>query len=159
MLKKVFRMKDHLDLQDFLAKNRVPAEIMEMPGETKTARMAADVMGVNVDSIVKSVVFISKSGHGVIGIVKGSNKVSHEKIEKIVGETINTASPEEVLRLTGYKAGAVPPVGTDVRTIIDEDVMKMDICYAGGGSEQHLIKISPHIIRKITNATVADVKK
>ncbi|MBI2578914.1 MAG: aminoacyl-tRNA deacylase [Candidatus Aenigmarchaeota archaeon] len=152
-------MKDHLDLQDFLAKNKIPAEIMEMPGETKTARMAAGVMGIDIDRIVKSVVFISRSGSGVIGIVKGGSKVSHEKIEKITGETINTASPEEVLKLTGYKAGAVPPVGTGLKTIIDSDVMKMDLCYAGGGSEQHLIKISPHAIRKAVNATIADIKK
>lgn len=151
--------KDHLDLQEFLRKNNIYAEIMEMPRLTKTAQMAANVLGVSVESIVKSVVFMTKSGSGVVGIVSGSRKVSHQKLQQVIGETVNTASPEQVLALTGYKAGAVPPVGNGLRTIIDGDVLKNDFCYAGGGSERHLLKISSHVLKKATNAVTADIKK
>ena len=151
--------KDHLDLQEFLEKNKIYGEIMEMPRATKTAQMAADVLGIPVSSIVKSVVFVTKSGSGVIGIVSGSKKVSHEKMQNIVGETVNTASPEQVLQLTGYKAGAVPPVGTGLKTVMDPDVLKNDFCIAGGGTEHHLIKISTHTLKKATDAAVADIKK
>lgn len=151
--------KDHLNLQEFIRKNNIPAEIMEMPRLTRTAQQAADVLGVDINQIIKSVVFVTKSGSGVIGIVNGGNRVSHHKVEEIVGETVNTASPEQVLQFTGYKAGAVPPIDTGLRTIIDNDVMKNDFCYAGGGSEMHLIRISPHVIKKLTNAIVADIVK
>lgn len=152
-------MKDHLDLQEFLKKNNIYGEILEMPRLTKTAQMAAEVLGVPADSIVKSVVFVTKSGAGVVGIVPGSRKVSHQKLESVIGETVNTASPEQVLALTGYKAGAVPPVGTGLRTFIDGDVLKNDFCIAGGGSDQHLIRISTHVLKKATNAVTADIKK
>lgn len=152
-------MKDHLDLLEFIRKNSIPGGILEMRAQTKTAQMAADVLGVSIGSIIKSVVFAAKSGSGVIAIVPGAKRASHEKIEKIVAETVNTASPEQVLQLTGYKAGAVPPVGTGLRTIIDRDVMKNDLCYAGGGSDQHLLRISPHAIKKAANAEVDDISK
>lgn len=152
-------MNDYLTLQEFVASNRLDAEILEMPANTRTAKMASEALGIPLDRIVKSVVFVTKSGSGVVAIVSGTRRVSFEKLERVVGETVNTASPEEVLRLTGYEAGAVPPIGTGLRTVMDADVMKMDQCYAGGGSEQHLIRISPHAIRKSAGAETADIAK
>ncbi len=151
--------KDHIDLQEFLRKNKIPAEIIEMPRLTKTAQQAADVLGIDINNIIKSVVFVTKSGSGIVAIVNGEKRVSFEKVEKIVGETVNTASPDDVLRLTGYKAGAVPPIDTGLRTIMDVNVMKNDFCYAGGGTDMHLIKISPQVIKKFTNAEVAEIAK
>ena len=108
---------------------------------------------------IKSVVFVTKSGHGLICVVQGTKRVDFQKIQKIIGETINTASPDEVLKYTGYKAGGVPPLSTGLKTIIDENVLKLRECYAGGGTDTHLIRISPDDIKKYSNGIIGEIKK
>src|SRR3989344_5980279 len=81
------------------------------------------------------------------------------KVEKITGETVNTASPDEVLNYTKYKAGGVPPISTGVKTIIDENVLKLRECYAGGGTDTHLIKMNPQDIKKYSNGIIGEIKK
>ncbi len=152
-------MKDNKDLQNYLEKNKINATILKLDGNTKTAHDAADVLKVDKKHIVKSVVFIRKGGKPLIAIVSGEDRASFDKIENYIKETINTASPEDVLNLTGYVAGGVPPIGTDVETFVDEKVAKMDVCYAGGGTQNHILKISTKDIIKFSKGTILDIKK
>ena len=152
-------MKNEENLQKFLDDNKISAEIVYIEKGSKTVKEAAISMGISAAVIAKSVVFVTKSQQGLICVIQGNKRVDFKKVEKIVGETINTASPEEVLRYTQYKAGGVPPVSTGLKSIIDEDVMKLEECYAGGGSDSHLLKINPDDIKKYSSAAVAEIKK
>lgn len=152
-------MKTNKDLKKFLDENSIDAEIIEVKKGSKTVREAAVALGIHSDIIVKSIVFVTKSGHGLICIIQGKYRVDHQKVEKIIGETVNTASSDEVLNYTKYKAGGVPPIGTGVKNIIDENVLKLRECYAGGGTENHLVRIRPHDIKKYAAATVGEIKK
>lgn len=152
-------MNDNKDLQNYLGKNKINADILELDRNTKTAHDAANVLNVDKKSIVKSVVFVRKSGKPIIAIVNGEDRVSFGKIENYIKETINTASPEEVLKLTGYVAGGVPPIGTDVETFVDERVAKMYLCYAGGGTQNHILRISARDIIKFSKGIILDIKK
>ncbi|MBI2673502.1 hypothetical protein HYX19_04525 [Candidatus Woesearchaeota archaeon] len=152
-------MKNNKDLQNYLEDNNIKAEILKLDGNTKTAHDAANVLNVDKKHIVKSVVFIRKSGKPIIAIVSGEDRVSFDKIERYIKETINTASSEEVLKSTGYIAGGVPPIGTGIETFIDEKIDKMDICFAGGGTINHILKISAKDIIKFSRGIIFDIKK
>jgi len=76
-------------------------------------------IGCDESMIVKSVVLITESGRGVVCVVDGSKKVDIEKVERIVGERVRVARREEVERLTGFRAGCVPPIGHECLTIVD----------------------------------------
>lgn len=150
-------MKGSSDLQKFLDENNIDAEIIDVPN-TRTAGLASAALGVDRNIVAKSVVFTVKN-KAVIAVILGSGRVDFQKLRQAAGETCNTASPEEVLRYTGYKAGGVPPVSSGVETFIDAKVMEHDECYAGGGDENHLIRISPKDILKYSNGKVVDVTK
>ena len=152
-------MKTNKDLQKFLDENRIDAEIVKIEKGSKTVKEAAIGLGIHSDIIVKSIVFVTKSGHGLICIVQCKYKIDHQKVEKIIGETVNTASPDDVLNYTKYKAGGVPPISTGVKTIIDENVLKLRECYAGGGTDTHLIKMNPQDIKKYSNGIIGEIKK
>jgi len=151
-------MKTDKDLKKFIDENSIDAEIIEVKKGSKTVKEAAVASGIHSDIIVKSVVFVTKSGHGLICIIQGKHRVDFQKVEGIIGETVNTASPDDVLNYTKYKAGGVPPISTGLKTIIDENVLKLRECYAGGGTDTHLVRISPDDIKKYSNGIIGEIK-
>jgi len=44
-----------------------------------------------------------------------------------------------------------------IKTVIDEKVLEKEFVYGGGGTEKHLLKISPKDVQKLTDAIVADI--
>src|SRR3990172_11208611 len=149
-------MKTDKDLRKFIDEHNINAEIKEVRKGSKTVREAAVALGIPAEIIVKSVVFVTKSGYGLICVIQGKHRVDFQKVQKIIGETINTASPDDVLNYTKYKAGGVPPISTGIKTIIDENVLKLRECYAGGGTDTHLIRMKPYDIKKYSNAIIAE---
>ena len=74
-------MQNNKDLQEYLEKNNIKAEILELDKHTKTAHDAANVLNVEKKHIVKSVVFVRKSGKPLTAILNGEDRVSFDKIE------------------------------------------------------------------------------
>jgi len=93
----------------------------------------------------------------VIAIVDGASSVDLKRVEKLVGKRVRVAGREEVLRLIGFPAGGVPPVGHNCKVILDERVLENEKVYGGGGDEKHLLLIPPSEI--IGGATVARIRK
>jgi prolyl-tRNA editing enzyme YbaK/EbsC (Cys-tRNA(Pro) deacylase) len=73
--------------------------------------------------------------------------------------SLKLAQPDTVLRTAGYAVGGVPPVGhtSGLRVVIDKRVLDYPIVYGGGGDEQHMLRISPADIVRLTGAVVADI--
>lgn len=143
-------------LSDFIEANSLKAEIINCSREVRTARDAASFLGVSIESIAKSVLFIDKNGNGITTIVLGNNNVSEEKVCNAVGEKeIRIASAEEVEEVTGYEAGGLPPISVyGVRTVIDKKVMDKEAVYCGGGDNKHLLRISPKEIEENAEGVV-----
>ncbi|HLE14577.1 MAG TPA: YbaK/EbsC family protein, partial [Anaerolineales bacterium] len=73
---------------------------------------------------------------------------------------VKLASAEEVLFMTGYPVGGMPPFGHRVPlpTLIDRRVLEMrGEVYAGGGDESSLLRIDPQAILAAANARVIDL--
>jgi len=69
------------------------------------------------------------------------------------------ATEEEVLNITGYKVGGVPPI-LDIKVLIDKRVMNKEYVYGGGGNEHTLLKIKPQDIVKINrNIEIVNIAK
>lgn len=127
-------------------------EIVETEREVLTVRQAAEEVGVPEDWIVKTLVVMTREG-AVLTILSGSSRLD---LAKLGGRL---ATPEEVKELTGFEVGEVPPVGIPLRTLIDEEVLKKDLVYGGGGSKRRLIKISPRAILEHQRAEVTDLRE
>ncbi len=134
-------------LEDFLKANGMKARLIECTVPVPNCKAAAAAMGVTVSDIVKSVLFVydNPKGKAVLLVLLGDARVSLPKVSALLDDkALQLAMPKEVLEMTGYDVGGVPPISIyGVKTFIDEKVMKKAKVYAGGGDEAHLLEITP----------------
>jgi prolyl-tRNA editing enzyme YbaK/EbsC (Cys-tRNA(Pro) deacylase) len=149
------------DLQGFLQANQIPAEILRLPVPTPTVETAAQAVGAQAEQIVKSILFLV-DGQPVLAITCGRAYVDRKAIADLFGvgkKRIKLASADEVLALSGYEVGSMPPFGhcQPIRSLLDRRVLGLSEVFAGGGAENALMRIAPQDIRRISNAEVLDL--
>ena len=150
------------DLRRYLQAMGVDARILTFKGHTRTVEEAEKRLGVGRERVIKSLLFLDESGRPVIGIVTGDRKVDGRKLARACGaRKVKIAPPNVVEEFTGYRVGAMPPIGhkTPIRVFIDPEVMRFDRVYGGGGAENALLEIRPEDIRRLTNAEVVEISK
>jgi len=142
-------------LEDLIRK--LGGEIINVGKPVKTVEQAVKATGSNPKQIIKSLLFISEK-EPVLVIVDGESKVDLNKLAKIIGGKVRLATPEEVKQITGFEVGAVPPVGVEVKTIVDPKVLESKFVIGGGGRINRLSKLNPEKIVEHQRAIIVDVK-
>ena len=147
------------NLQAFLDNHTIDAEIV-FPGQpTPTVPKAAEAVGVEPNQIVKSVVFlVNNKPFLVYGC--GTRRVDARKLAERLNvnrKQVVLATADQVLDLTGYKVGTVPPLGlkTQMPTYMDPTIKEHAIVYAGGGGIDALLKISSQELERASRAEIA----
>lgn len=135
------------------------AEVRELPQSTRTAPEAARAVGVRVGQIVKSLIFMADE-EPVLVCASGSNRVSLEKLGKLVGRPVRQASPDEVKEATGFAIGGVPPIGHRrlLKAFIDRDLMQYEEIWAAAGTPHAVFRTTPHELLQITKGQLVDIK-
>ncbi len=106
MSKSLTRVKAALDAAG------VPAKVLEMAQETRTAQQAADAAGCHLDQIVKSILFRGEpTGKLYLFLTAGGNQVCPIKAGLLCGEAMGRADATQVRRDTGFAIGGVAPIG------------------------------------------------
>lgn len=138
----------------------IKVNIVQFPKSTRTAEEAAEAVGTAVGHIVKSLVFMAE-GEPVLLLVSGANRVSLEKVCRIVGRPVERADAETVRRVTGFAIGGVPPVGHNrqLLTLIDEDLMHYETVWAAAGTPNAVFPVSPHELVRATGGKVIDLRE
>jgi len=147
---------------DYVRKHGISARLIAPQTQMPTVPLAAAALGVGEEKIVKTIVFEGKKGGGqvALAIVTGEARVDRARVAAVLNlPTLKLASPETVLRTTGFAVGGVPPVAhlSAVPVVVDRRVLDHDLVYGGGGDEDHMLEIAPGDIVRLTNAVVADV--
>ena len=153
-------MSGVLGLERYLATARIDAEVIPLGTETSTAKMAAEALGVPIDVVIKSILFQAKNGTLVLVIAQGTGRVDTKKLAQVTGiDRWRLAKPDVVLDATGYPAGGTPPVGLKqrIRVIIDTKAAALPEAYAGGGSQDVMLRIKPADIIRLNEAETHDV--
>jgi prolyl-tRNA editing enzyme YbaK/EbsC (Cys-tRNA(Pro) deacylase) len=133
--------------------------VREMPSETRTARQAAEAVGVTVDQIAKSIIFRGEvSGEAVLFLTAGGNQVDGERASAIAGEPLGKADADLVRGQTGFVIGGVAPVGhlTPIRAWFDPRLLDFTEIWAAAGTPRHVFPISPQDLLRISGASVAE---
>ena len=149
-------------LEAYLQKQGVKGRILTFEKHTITVAHAEEQLGVSREKIIKSMLFVDEKGVPIIAIVTGDRKVDEEKLTEVSGaQKVRIARPRAVKSLTGYEAGALPPVGhrKPIRTVIDQKVIIFDKVYGGGGAINALLEIDTQDLKRLTDAEVADISK
>ncbi len=137
----------------------VMVKIVEMAAETRTAEQAAMAAGCTVDQIAKSIIFRgTESGHVVLFITAGGNRVCPEKASAVAAQTLGKADAGLIRSETGFAIGGVAPVGhlTPVRSFLDPRLMEFTQVWAAAGTPRHIFAIAPTDLHRITGAELAD---
>lgn len=144
----------------FIASHELDAEIISTPGGVPTVELAAAALGVPVDQIIKTLVFVSSDERLVIAIASGMGRVDRKRLSAATGTTnLKLASPELVLASTGYPAGGVAPIDlpAGVPVIVDTLVAQRQEVYGGSGTDLHMMRIRAEDIIRLNHARIAGI--
>jgi prolyl-tRNA editing enzyme YbaK/EbsC (Cys-tRNA(Pro) deacylase) len=130
---------------------------VEAKGEIRTAEAAAADAGVQVDQIVKSILFQGASGRLFLFLTAGGNRVDATKAAALAGETLSRAEVEVVRTVTGFAIGGVAPLGhlTPLPTFFDPRLLDFAMVWAAAGTPRHMFSVAPQALVTATRATVA----
>ncbi|CUJ98817.1 Cys-tRNA(Pro)/Cys-tRNA(Cys) deacylase YbaK [Shimia thalassica] len=136
----------------------LPIDIHETNG-ARTAQMAADAVGCDLDQIAKSIIFRAEaSGTAVLFLTAGGNQVDIAKASALVGEPLGKADATLVRNQTGFAIGGVSPVGhlNPIKAFIDRRLLGFDMVWAAAGTPNLVFSINPTQLPELTEATPAD---
>jgi len=130
---------------------------LEVPA--RTSQEAADVLGVGVGQIAKSVIFRRKSDDtAVLVVASGDRRVDEKRVAAITG-ALGRADADFVKASTGFSIGGVAPLAHagELQTLIDRDLFRFDEIWAAAGHPNGVFLLSPADLVRLTGAPVADV--
>ena len=115
------------------------------------------------DQIIKSLVF-QIHGDPLLVINNGLARVDRKKLAAYLGvgrKKVKFADPDQVLEITGFIVGSMPPFGhkNRLRTLIDPAVIRLETVYGGGGDINAMMKIAIDVLLKATQAEVTELSE
>jgi prolyl-tRNA editing enzyme YbaK/EbsC (Cys-tRNA(Pro) deacylase) len=144
-------------LGDLLDSKGVWHRFIEFSDPVKTVEQAG--RKVPVEKIVKSIVMVDSNGNPLLAILRAQSRVSFRKIKKLLAvKDVRLAGPEEVLKFSGFPAGGVAPFNSIKTVLLDPTVLENEICFAGGGDVDKLLKVKTHDIVEIVQPRIVDIR-
>jgi prolyl-tRNA editing enzyme YbaK/EbsC (Cys-tRNA(Pro) deacylase) len=152
-------MRSCPDVHNCLCEAGVAHEIVHLPALADTARRAADLLGVPLAEVVKTLLFYLDTRPALV-LVPGDRQASPDLICAAAGcSEVVLARPYEVVQITGFRAGALPPCGLalPLRAFADPDVFASPVVYCGGGTTTTMLKLRNDDLRRVVQPVVAPV--
>lgn len=148
-------------MREALAAAGLGGPIVELDRSARTAAEAAAALGCRVDQIAKSLVFrLATSGHPLLVVTSGANRVDEGRVGAVVGEPIAKADAAFVRDHTGFAIGGVAPIGHPraLLTLVDEDLLAWGEIWAAAGHPSVVFRLSPAELLRVTGGRVSAVK-
>jgi prolyl-tRNA editing enzyme YbaK/EbsC (Cys-tRNA(Pro) deacylase) len=133
----------------------VSVEVRELADSTRTAPEAAAAVGVEVGQIVKSLVFVDRTGP-LLCLCAGDRRVDTERL----GPDVRQARGDEVREATGFSIGGVPPLGHErpLRTVVDASLRRFESVWCAAGTPHAVFRVATQeLIDAIPDAVVQEV--
>ncbi|WP_375262365.1 YbaK/EbsC family protein [Palleronia sp.] len=148
-LKRVIRALADLGLS-------APTEVKE---QTRTAQEAADVLGVSLDQIGKSIILCGEeSGQVFLFLTAGGNQVDTDRAAALAGEPLGRADAQLIRETTGFAIGGVSPLGhvRPTPTWMDRRLLDFDVIWCAAGTPRHNFPADPSVLATAIGAQIAD---
>jgi prolyl-tRNA editing enzyme YbaK/EbsC (Cys-tRNA(Pro) deacylase) len=153
------------DLARFIQENRIHARLIAEIGDTPTVPAAAAALGVETDTIIKTLLFLVNNlknknapPQAVVVISNGERRVEKRALAEYYGvgkNQVKLAPAEVVLAELGYPAGGVPPFGHrhSLPVFLDASIAVFsgyDIIYGGGGDDRTMLALTVNELMRVT---------
>jgi Cys-tRNA(Pro)/Cys-tRNA(Cys) deacylase len=129
---------------------------------------AAEALGLDPEQVLKTLLVAvdagttSPRGTLVVGIVPVSAQLDLKGVAAAVhGKKAVMAAPADAERATGYVVGGISPVGQRRAhpTVLDESALAHETVYVSGGRRGLDLGLSPADLIRVTDATVAPIRR
>jgi prolyl-tRNA editing enzyme YbaK/EbsC (Cys-tRNA(Pro) deacylase) len=134
-------------------------EVRALDDSARTAKEAADALGIEVGQIASSLIFLA-DGEPVLVIASGGHRVDTVQLASILEVNhIEKAGADDVRKATGFAIGGVAPVGHPhpLRTIVDIALSRYDEVWAAGGHPHYVFPTSYDELLRITAGEAAEI--
>ncbi len=125
----------------------------------RTSLEAAELLGVHIGQIAKSVIFKRRAdAAAVLVVASGDRRVDEKKVAALVG-AIGRADVDFVKASTGFSIGGVSPVAqlTAPVVLIDRELFRFEALWAAAGHPNGVFQLAPQELVALTQAPVVDV--
>jgi Cys-tRNA(Pro) deacylase len=147
-------------VEEFIAARGLRIRVLRLHASTHTVEDAARELGTDVRRIAKTLLAHLADGRFVVAILRGDTRLDRRKLCRAAqAKAMTLAKADEVLEVTGYPVGGVPPfpLKTDIAVFIDRRVMEVDTVFGGGGEVDALVEAPTEELLAVTRGTVADL--
>jgi Cys-tRNA(Pro) deacylase len=124
---------------------------------------AASERGVESRQVVKTLLVRAPDRQFYIALVRGDQRLSLKKLARIVGaKTLEMAPEKDVPRITGYRIGAVAPLGLrrgDVPIYVDHHIVEEPRVSISAGRHDAGLELDTQDLIQVVNGQVADISE
>ena len=147
-----------------LALHHVTPQVRHLPDAVRTAKAAAEALGISSAEIANSLVFVATTHEGelvpLLVLASGGHRVDVDKVADLTGfASVEQADPAFVRERTGFAIGGVAPVGhpQHIRTIVDVTLGRYSTVWAAAGHSHSVFATSYDELIRITGGQPMDV--
>jgi len=122
---------------------------------------AAAERGVPSRQVVKTLLVRTPDRHYYLALVRGDQRLSLKKLARAIGvKTLDMAPEKDVPRITGYRIGAVAPLGLrreDVPIYVDHWILEEPRVSISAGRHDAGLELDTQDLVRAVNGEVADI--
>jgi Cys-tRNA(Pro) deacylase len=152
-------MKTSVDLHNYLQDREVSHEFSFIEAPAKTTEIAAVSLGLKLSEVGKPLL-VEADGFPAIVLIPGDCRLDVRKLKQLMNVSkIKFVSSDEVVNLTGYVMGCIPPIAhtESMSVYIDERLISLETIYTCGGQIDTILVVNPLELAVATSAIIADI--
>lgn len=146
-------------VQSALEEACIEARVTVLAATARSAQDAADAIGTDLGSIVKSLVFLV-GRQPVMVLVSGDRRCREETLPKLLNldGCVRWADADMVRAVTGFAIGGVAPVGLkqELPVVIDAGLQRFATVYAAAGHPHCVFATTVIDLARATGGTISD---
>ncbi len=144
-----------------LDRQKIPYEYEEYECEDFTDGIqTADQLGYDHALVYKTLVTTGKTGQHYVFVIPIEDEIDFKKAAKVVGEkSLEMLHLKDLTKVTGYVRGGCTAIGMKKQytTVIHEAARELEYMHVSGGKLGMQLKLKPEDLRRVSEASFADV--
>lgn len=147
-----------------LDSRKIAYQAFELPVEKLGAEKTAELLGVPLGQVFKTIVVVREGkGKPILAVVSGEQEVDLKALARAVGEKkLSLPTEREAERLTGLQAGGISPLALLQRgfqVVLDAAAQEFEHIHISGGQRGLNIRLAVQDFIQFTRAETAQIAR
>jgi len=144
-----------------LDSRKIPYKAFEFPAEKIGAQETAQLLGVDLELVYKTIVVTRPKGKPILAVIPGSHHVELRLLAAALGEKkVGLPTEREAEELTGLQAGGISPlalVNKGFQVVIASNAKNHPEIHVSGGQRGLNIRLPVKYLVELTRARFAEI--